>query len=421
MSDEELIEQVRNLLLANVNQGYSDFLKQDYCYIKPSPVTYPFQWWWDTCFHIFILCSLKKNDLAKRNLKSLFAMQEENGFVGHMIFWESLLPDHILTFLQSKPTLDQIRPHMSAIIQPPLAAQALLRIYQNTQDKTFLNEMLPKIEKHHKWLADNRDFDHDGLLSIISPFESGMDWKASFDPIVGFPHGLADDRLYRKVLEIEFKNFIFGYDLPKIYQNSYFVVKEVLFNTIYIQDLYALAELLQEVDKKKSDYFLQRAKKATKRILEIMYDEETKAFYDVYGKKDQQIKIITATIFFPIVLPEIPPNISNQVVENHLLNESEFKTPFPIPSVSKTDKSFYPYETDFLWRGPTWVIFNWFLYGCLSEDFPEEARNLLFTVKKLINKGGFREYYNPFTGEGYGAKDFTWSGLVVDMMRMGGK
>ncbi|WP_439673173.1 hypothetical protein [Cupriavidus necator] len=33
-----------------------------------------------------------------------------------------------------------------------------------------------------------------------------------------------------------------------------------------------------------------------------------------------------------------------------------------------------------------------------------------------IERSGFREYYNPFSGEGYGAKDFTWSGLVIDMV-----
>lgn len=43
---------------------------------------------------------------------------------------------------------------------------------------------------------------------------------------------------------------------------------------------------------------------------------------------------------------------------------------------------------------------------------------MLTAVKELIGKSGFREYYNPFTGEGYGAHDFTWSGLVADMMAM---
>jgi hypothetical protein len=28
---------------------------------------------------------------------------------------------------------------------------------------------------------------------------------------------------------------------------------------------------------------------------------------------------------------------------------------------------------------------------------------------------GFREYYDPIHGDGLGAKDFTWSGLLIDM------
>ena len=39
-------------------------------------------------------------------------------------------------------------------------------------------------------------------------------------------------------------------------------------------------------------------------------------------------------------------------------------------------------------------------------------------IRNLIQLSGFREYYNPFSGEGYGACDFTWSGLVVDMLNL---
>ena len=65
------------------------------------------------------------------------------------------------------------------------------------------------------------------------------------------------------------------------------------------------------------------------------------------------------------------------------------------------------------------MLANCFLYQCLrSRNFHAEADGLLTAVKKLIHKSGFREYYHPFSGEGYGAKQFTWSGLVVDMMSM---
>ncbi len=45
-----------------------------------------------------------------------------------------------------------------------------------------------------------------------------------------------------------------------------------------------------------------------------------------------------------------------------------------------------------------------------------EADRLLNSMKELITKSGFREYYDPLSGEGYGAKNFTWPGLILDMM-----
>jgi hypothetical protein len=36
-------------------------------------------------------------------------------------------------------------------------------------------------------------------------------------------------------------------------------------------------------------------------------------------------------------------------------------------------------------------------------------------TKELVLRGGFREFYNPFTGEPYGAPGFGWSTLVLDM------
>ena len=35
---------------------------------------------------------------------------------------------------------------------------------------------------------------------------------------------------------------------------------------------------------------------------------------------------------------------------------------------------------------------------------------------RLVEEHGFREYYNPLTGEGAGAHDFSWTGIVVDML-----
>jgi hypothetical protein len=54
----------------------------------------------------------------------------------------------------------------------------------------------------------------------------------------------------------------------------------------------------------------------------------------------------------------------------------------------------------------------------VCSGYTQEANKLLETVQKLIEMSDFREYYYPFSGVGYGASEFTWSGLVVDMIRI---
>ena len=149
-----------------------------------------------------------------------------------------------------------------------------------------------------------------------------------------------------------------------------------------------------------------------------MYDEETAAFYDVYGRENKMAKVLTFTIAMPILLEEVPEKIAVEILKRHFLNKEEFNLTYPIPSVARTEPSFSPFKSKFLWRGPTWIVANWFLLGSFKANgFEKEAKQLYESVRDLIEKSGFREYYNPFNGKGYGAKDFTWSGLVVDMMR----
>ena len=419
MTDSEIRDKVKEIIYANMISGHSKSANVDFHYTKPSPSTYPYQFFWDTCFHVFILNALGEHEMAKKHLVSLFSLQEENGFVGHMIYWERILPGRLVDIFQSKPGLKLFHSHMSALVQPPLAAQAVLKTFQETNDHAFLSSIFPKLKKYYRWLAENRDFDGDGLLSIISPFESGMDWKPTYDPVVGFPEKKADYRLFWKVVSVDFRNFLHNYDLKTIYDKNYFIVKDAGFNTIYAQNLQAMATLCTMVNDLDADYYKALTKKVIQSILEVMYDDESAAFYDVYGKKNEKIKILTPTIFFPVVINGIPEAISRKVIETHFFNNEEFAAPFTIPSIAMNHPSFNPHQSMYIWRGPTWVVYNWFMHQFLMDKgFKKEAGQLVDSIKKLIRKSGFREYYNPLTGEGYGAQDFTWAGLVVDMMNM---
>jgi glycogen debranching enzyme len=420
MTDKEIRMKAKEILDKNTFSGYSKYYHIPIHYMKPGPDRYPYQYFWDTCFHVYIMTASGMGDMAKRCMKSLFAMQEKDGFVGHMLYWNRFIPNRITDIFQKRPSIKNLfKPHMSALIQPPLAAQAVLRIYSSTKDLTFVEEMLPKLKKYYGWLEKNRDIEKNGLISIISYFEAGMDWKPSYDEVINRSPGKANISLFLKVIGIDLKNFINGYNYKKIFKKNYFVVKDAGINTIYAQNLQAMAALCRLADDPDAINYEAKGKQTVRSILELMYDEEDAAFYDLSGHENRKIKVLTPTVFFPLVLKSVPDEIAVRVIQNHLFNKNEFAVPYPIPSVAVNHPSFNPKESIYIWRGPTWAVYNWFLHQCLMErGFRQEATNLMETLKELISKGGFREYYNPYTGEGYGAYDFTWSGLVVDMMNM---
>lgn len=421
MSWKELKEQVDKLLMENLVTGYSKSQKVEFTFIKPSPKLYSYQYFWDTCFHVTMLCVLGKCDLAKKCFKTLFALQEESGFVGHIHYWNNVYPSRITDIFQNKISLgrDLVRTHMSSLIQPPLVAQALQKIWETTGDRDYLEEMLPRLKKYFEWLSRNRDFDNNGLISIISPFESGMDWKASYDPVLGFSHGKANMFLFLKVIGIDFRNFWSNYDQQKIKRKDKFRVEDTGFNTIYAQNLKALSDLCKITGDIDATKYRLRYNKVKESILKLMYDETDAAFYDLYSEKNKKLRILTPTIFFPVVIEGMPDEVCRKVMERHFFNKNEFHTRYPIPSLAVNDPAFNPNESMYIWRGPTWIFNNWFMHKfMLEKGYKDEAQHLIDAIIKLIDKSGFREYYNPFTGEGYGASNFTWAGLVLDMIQM---
>ena len=419
MNEKELFKDIKDLLLKNMEKGCGDE-KPSFHFTRPSPDTYPYQYFWDTCFHVYIFCALGEAGMAKSHLESLMALQNEDGFIGHMIYWDRLKPNRLPDLFQSLPRFRNLyQSHMSALIQPPLLAQAVERIYTVTKDKDFLVRLLPGLKKYYKWLAENRDFDQTSLLTLISPYESGMDWKPTFDVPLDFTEGKANKKLFRKVTWVDFRNFLNNYDLKRIWKQDYFLVKDAGFNTIYAQNLQTMSKLCELTGDEDSTYFKDLTAKVTNSILELMFDEKDSAFYDLYGKDNKHIRVMTPTIFYPVILKGIPDDVKKAVIKNHFFDTDEFRTPYPIPSVSLDEDAFYPKESMYIWRGPTWIVNNWFLHKFLMEnEYHKEADSMVESIKNLISKSGFREYYNPFTGEGYGAKDFTWGGLVADMILM---
>ena len=58
--------------------------------------------------------------------------------------------------------------------------------------------------------------------------------------------------------------------------------------------------------------------------------------------------------------------------------------------------------------------------GWSSVDHGRAAAELERTTVDLVAGSGMREYYDPLTGEGLGAHDFSWTAAaVIDILRGG--
>jgi neutral trehalase len=75
------------------------------------------------------------------------------------------------------------------------------------------------------------------------------------------------------------------------------------------------------------------------------------------------------------------------------------------------------HQVKLLWRGPTWISTNWFIVkGLQKHGYNDLAKEVISRMEKMIRHQGFREYYNPETGEGYRRENFGWSTLILDLL-----
>lgn len=395
MTEKNIEAQVRNLLSKNTRQT------EGYQYTIPSKDTYPYQWLWDSCFHAIIYSSY---DIprAKDEIRALLSAALPNGLVPHMIYWERG-PRINIDWGNGKKA--------STITQPPMIAYAIWRIYEKEPDQDFLKETYASLFHFYKYLLTDRDPHERRLIGLINPDESGEDNSPRFDELLDLPpiHEFSENLKRRIALVNENKKC--NFDAPFCMKNVFWV-KDVPFNAIMVENLHALARIAEKIGRSyDAQYFAKMADEVKKSMRELML--ENGLYYSTFGDDYRKIRVETWATFSPL-FAKIPSQIeAERLVKDELTNPEKYWDTYPITTVSKKDPSFS--LTD-MWRGPTWISINWFLYrGLMRYGFTNVAEKIREGSMALIEKSGFREYYHPHTGEGLGAHEFTWGGLVLDM------
>lgn len=412
---ERVAAEARRVLKGNRQSGISDWDGMRYDFVCPSPTHYPFQWFWDSAFHAIALLHVDP-ELSKQELRCLMQGAQPDGFQGHMLLWER---DAHKRWLNEEYSIRLAHPFYTATIQPPVVARAVERIFEVTGDKTFVREMLPPMVRFFDWLARVRDPDDDGLVAIIQPDESGLDASPKYDKAMGIPYDPPTDTL--PSLQRSMQRLFDAYKgatheaQPLL---DVFLFEDVMVNSIYTDGLRVLAKLSRAVGAPHPERFERASKRTLGALMAKCWDPSAGLFWDLSGAAEEQARVLTFTSLFPLILPDLDAAVAKRLVHEHLLNEKEFWLPYPVPSVAANEVTFDPaWQTKTTWRGPTWVNVNWYLYwGLRAHGFDEVATELARRTIAMQARGGIREFYDPFTAEGYGATDFGWSCLSLDLI-----
>lgn len=362
-------------LVSNWRTPAGDIL-HDGCY--PSYCGFFGVWSWDSWKHASAT-ALFNPELAKNEIRCLFDYQAENG----------MIPDYVSRFKERINWRDT---------KPPLAAWAVMNVYENTGDKAFVEEMFDKLYKYHQWWYTDRDHDKNGVCEygstdgtlIAAAWESGMDNGVRFDEA--------------EMLKNEPEN-AWSMNQENICLNSF----------LYAEKGY-LAKMAQMLGKNElADKLTQEAKALKEHIQTKMFDPETGFFYDTRIGTGEFIKVMGAECWLPLWAGIATPEQARQVLDK-MLNPTKFNSTVPLGTLEISHLRFRP--TRGYWRGPVWIDQVYFgVMGLRKYGFDKEAdmfvRKYIANAQGLLTDGPIHENYNPLTGETLNCPNFGWSSAVT--------
>ncbi len=399
----------------------------------PSRRQYPHQWGWDAAY-IAIGWSSVDPARAAAELESLLRGQWPDGRVPHIVFHPGVPDDAYFpgpAFWDSG--VDGVA--TSGLTQPPLHARAALEVARRSGDDgvPFLRRVFSRLAAQHEYLAARRDAGGGGLAAIVHPWESGLDnspaWDAPLAAVQLPPEGVEPyQRRDRDHVDAAERPSDAAYDrfvhLACAYRDgtyaddgqSQFLVEDPLFNAIWLWSTHALAEIAAWIGEDPGPH-REAAARIHSGLMERLWDGSRFLPRDL--RAGRLIEARTVLSLAPLLDPDLGGEVATAVAGE--LASPHFAGPsgLGVASYDILGESFEPRR---YWRGPIWANLNWLLSrGLRQQGFEAQAHRLERTTLELISSSGMREYYDPLTGEGLGAHDFSWTAAaVIDILQRAG-
>ena len=303
--------------------------------------------------------------------------------------------------------------------KPPLAAWAVWEVFQKSANAGFLADMYPRLLRYHRWWYSNRDHDGNGIAEYGATVHAdhvdrdavieAAAWESGMDNAPRFDADYAIDILENR----DEQGRLMGYSLSQesVDLNAY----------LYAEKIY-LAKIARVLGHEDDAVRLEdEAARVADFVRTHMWDDETGFFYDIDIVHKRALidrgKAIEGAI--PLWAGLASPEQASRV-RDALMDPNTFNTVMPFPTVSRDNPRYSP---DKYWRGPVWLDQAYFAveglanYG-YAEDASQMAWKLINSAQGLTGNGSIRENYNPETGDGLNASNFSWSAACFYLLAL---
>jgi hypothetical protein len=429
LNEQELVESAKKVLDGNWTGEFT----------IPSGTLYPHQWSWDSCF-IAIGNSYFDIDRSMKELEHLFDAQWKNGMIPHIVFNEkekTYFPSPEYYDITRSPNAPE-HVKTSGMTQPPVHAIACFCVHHNSKDKEktkeFLARVYPNLLKFHRYLMTERDPEKSGLVTIFHPWESGRDDSPIWDDalarvkIIKMPKfqrldiKAADsserpsDEEYNKFIFLVDTMKLYNYDGKIMYEKYPFKIKDVLFSSILYVANWALLQIAKLIGKNSEEIseWISRTETNFRKFFCAPSNISDGLFYDYDVVIGERIMKRTISSLLPIYTGLLSKQEAEVIVK--WISGADFAADYDtVASVDEKESDFKPLD---YWRGPVWINNSWGLtYGLLRYGYTDRAERIKQGALRLVAEHGFREYFNPTSGEGLGGKNFSWTAAaVIDMI-----
>ncbi|MGW0871950.1 MGH1-like glycoside hydrolase domain-containing protein [Streptomyces sp. NPDC002740] len=446
----------------------------------PSPSLYPHQWSWDSAFIAIGLRHVSPRR-AQTELETLLDAQWGDGRIPHIVFNPSVpldayfpSPDFWRSSTAGRAAGAPRTVQTSGIVQPPVHALAAWLVHLAdpglSRASGFLTRVYPRLAAWHRYLLHRRDLGGGGLVSVVHPWEQGMDnapsWDAPLSRVTPAParsfrradldHGAPEDRPtdldYGRYVRLATEYRDGGYRDGGVWDDGHgdghrdgpgggghgagghgagghgaeFAVEDPAFNALLIASEHALARIATELGATGTARHA-RAERLTTALVERLWDPAEGMFFcrDLRGgDPDPGRRPLAGALvpergvsgLVPLLLPGLPREVAAALVGT--LRGPHFglgATTRLAPSYDLLGEAFDPHR---YWRGPAWFNTSWLLErGLRLHGAQADADALRRAVLDIADTSDFAEYVDPYTGEACGATGFSWTAaLTLDLL-----